>query len=180
MYSPLSEYVEQVDVAFAGVQVEREGDWDAVLTFEVDRVYKGRIAPRVDVYTSFSSSCGIDFERAGYTGVAAFGEPDSPKLWVHWCGSHVSIEELEEVFGSGYPPDETLAPPATQQISTTAVPVEEPEEPSTVSHPTDETLAPPATQAGSATIWVLGTGSAMAVLVAILIGIRRRRRRTGG
>lgn len=108
MYSPLSEYVDQVDVAFSGHQVDRGDDWElTVLTFEVDRVYKGEVGPRVELYTSLNSSCGIDFGPAGYTGVAAFAAgPESTELWVHWCGSHVSIEELEEVFGAGYSPDD--------------------------------------------------------------------------
>ena len=87
-----------------------------VLLLEVDRVYKGRAGPLIEVHTSDGAACGTDFGGRGTTGVAVFKSEISDKLsgrepgdlYVNLCYSHVSIEELEEVFGAGYPPDETL------------------------------------------------------------------------
>ena len=43
---------------------------------------------------------------------------------MHWCGSLESIEELEEVFGAGYPPDEGYWS-TLPETSTTAIHVDE-------------------------------------------------------
>lgn len=114
---PLSDYADEVDVAFTGWQVERiisESDgstWSSdpvTLTFRVTRVYKGRAGPLIEVQTvRDGSSCGVDFAEKGVKGVAAFSR-GGDEYMVSLCGSVVTIGELKEVFGEGNPPDEAL------------------------------------------------------------------------
>ena len=113
----LSEYKEKVHIAFAGRQIDWRDDRDArVLTLEVDRVYKGEAGPLIEVYTP-GNNCATDF-GGGYTGVVVFMidvdtvSLEKGDLYVHYCGSHATIEELREVFGAGYPPD---PPPVFEQ-----------------------------------------------------------------
>ena len=113
---PLSEYADDVVVAFAGSQIERilpepgpDGVWSSMdpvtLVFEVERVYKGRAGSQIALRTNRSgASCGVDFGRRGGTGVVAFDIAEG-LYSVGLCGSPVTIAELEEVFGDGYPPD---------------------------------------------------------------------------
>ncbi len=115
----LSEYADDVALAFAGRQIERilpepspDGVWSSkdpvTLVFEVERVYKGRSASQIALLTiRGGGSCGVDFGGEGVTGVAAFGSTEG--LYVFLCGSPVTIAELQEVFGEGFLPDETLA-----------------------------------------------------------------------
>lgn len=112
---PLSEYADEVDLAFSGRQVERISDEGFIvfvtLVFEVHRVYKGQAGPLIEVRTGWGGGdCGTDFLGKGVTGVAAFGE-DGEALGVGRCGSHHSVSDLEEIFGPGYPPDETITLP---------------------------------------------------------------------
>lgn len=130
---PLSEYADAVAVAFSGRQIERIDhandhgtDLSTTLVLEVHKLYKGQAGPLVEVRTRpGGGDCGTDFLRrdftgvAAVTGVAAFGE-DAGGLSVHLCGSHVSISELEEVFGPGRPPDETITLPADTDETSTA------------------------------------------------------------
>ena len=106
-----------MDVAFVGRQIE--GTFDSgglVLLLEVDWVYKGRAGPLIEVRTGGLAACGTEFGGMGTTGVAVMRSEESSEwgglepgdLYVDWCSSHVSIEELEEVFGAGYPPDALL------------------------------------------------------------------------
>ena len=119
--SPISSRTlrDEVDTAFVGRQIE--GTVEAgglVLLLAVDWVYKGRAGPLIEVRTHHggrSGTCGTHFGDMGTTGVAAMGSEEGD-LYVAWCTAHVSIEELEEVFGAGYPPDATLVlegPPAS-------------------------------------------------------------------
>lgn len=119
--SHLSEYADEVDLAFSGRQIERivnnnEGAIAVVtLAFEVHQVYKGQAGPLIEALTGPGlGDCGTDFLGKGVTGVAAFasgkdGEDLSVK--VNRCGSHHSVSDLEEIFGPGYPPDETITLP---------------------------------------------------------------------
>ena len=100
-----------MELAFAGRQLRRivpasnEDAWklgSATLVFQVDQVYKGRAGPQVELRTNqVSAACGLDLSGAGVTGVAAFRTKEG--LGVGSCGSPVTIAELEEVFGEGYP-----------------------------------------------------------------------------
>lgn len=123
--SPLSEYADGVAAAFSGNQIERiehtgSGWNDTTLVFEVRSVYKGRVGPLIEIGTqAYGATCGADFDGLGFTGVAAF-EDDDGELLAHLCGSHVFISELEEVFGPGRPPDETVTPDRENPDETTA------------------------------------------------------------
>ena len=121
MRLPLSEYADEVDVAFQGRQIERiplepdsdeldsdefllPGEGPFTLVFEVDRVYKGVVGSRIEVYTWLGgASCGVSFDGRGVVGVAASAR--GGKLRVDVCSSPVSIGDLEEVFGDGVAPD---------------------------------------------------------------------------
>ena len=117
---PLSEYADDVVVAFAGRQIERilpEPGPDGVgssmdpvtLVFEVERVYKGRVGSQIALRTNRGgASCGVDFGGKRVAGVAAF-DITGGLYSVDLCGSPVTIAELRKVFGEGFPPDETLA-----------------------------------------------------------------------
>ena len=112
-FLPLSEYAEDVELAFAGHQLKRIiptsneeafKPWSVTLVFQVDRVYKGRAGPQVELRTNLlSEACGLDLSGAGVTGIAAFRTKED--LEVNRCASPVTIAELEEVFGEGYPAD---------------------------------------------------------------------------
>ena len=117
LYAPLSEYADEVDVAFTGRQIKRVEPRgivspvdDVYLILEVDRVYKGRAGPLISVVTGFSTAaCGIDFSGEGLAelaAVAAFRWDGG--LGVGWCGSQHAISDFQAVFGPGYPPDETM------------------------------------------------------------------------
>ncbi len=79
----------------------------------------------------------------------------------------VSVADLEEVFGAGYPPDETILLPAPREIPTI---VQESEPPDSAAEPPDSATTIRQT---------LATGIALAVFVATLIAMRRRTRREG-
>ena len=145
---PLSEYADDMELAFAGHQLRRivpasNGEaWSVTLVFQVDRVYKGQAGPQVEVRTNQDrAACGLDLSGAGITGVAAF--PTREGLGVNRCASPVTIAELEEVFGEGYPADlkaeawdlgddvwtyatnSTNPPLASQEPETKHLPIEE-------------------------------------------------------
>lgn len=139
----LADYADEVAVAFTGRQIDRiehpstlANGWSSAdpvtLVFEVNRVYKGTVGPLVEVLTVRETpSCGIDFGGKGTVGVAAFSRsPHSQAglendLQVGWCGSRVTITELEDVFGSGNPPDphliSTSPEPAEGSVLSTAL-----------------------------------------------------------
>ena len=106
--STLAEYADEVALAFTGEQTARVvldemEDNGAVLTFEVDQVFKGDVGETISVRThAQGSACGMDFSGAAGSGVAVFTWRD--QLSVSLCGSAVSVEELESVFGDGVPP----------------------------------------------------------------------------
>jgi len=124
---PLSEFAEEVGTAFVGRQTHRiEGDRSGmafgrsvVLVMDVSRVYKGQVGPRVAVLTnSQESACGVDFTDEPSRGVVAFGQDGD--LGVDLCSAWAwNTGDIEEVFGRGYPPDETieLALPANADLT---------------------------------------------------------------
>ena len=119
----LSEYAHGVDVAFVGRKIPlevyadhldttRHTKWvieEFVTVFNVDRVYKGQVPRIVAVHSSIGLSTGASYGW-GRSVVVAYGEP-SGSLSPGKCGFHVTIGELEEVFGAGYVP----ARPRVQQ-----------------------------------------------------------------
>lgn len=113
----LADYADDVSVAFTGSQVERTvhsqvHDNGVALVFSVDRVYKGEAGPFIEVRThAQDSACGIDLGGRGTVGVVA-GEWRGD-LNVNLCGSIVSVDALESVFGDGYPPDESISLPVS-------------------------------------------------------------------
>ena len=149
--TPLSEYADEVDVAFTGWQIGRfqpsgpvlHSADDTLLVLRVDRVFKGRAASLITLVTVVDEgSCGIDFRGSGtVTVVASMWEED---LRVGLCDSRHTVDEFEESFGPGYPPEGTFdlaglfgnliekigsrRPPNTPDIAAIA-----PTEPSTVS-----------------------------------------------
>ena len=117
MLRELSEYADGASVAFVGHQLERivqdyVEDNGAALLFRVERVYKGEAGPLVEVRThAQDSACGIDMGGRGTVGVVA--NQWRGDLSVNLCGSIVEIDELGEVFGEGYPPDESIRLPVS-------------------------------------------------------------------
>ena len=173
-FRPLSEYADDVELAFAGRQLRRivpasnEEAWkplSVTLVFQVDQVYKGRAGPQVEVRTNQgSAACGLDLSGAGVTGIAAF--PTKEGLGVGSCGSPVTIAELEEVFGEGYPADlkaeawdpgddvwtpatNSTSPPATNSTSPPATNSTSPPATNSTSPPATNSTSPPATNSTS-------------------------------
>ena len=113
----LSEYADDISVALAGDQLERVvqdyvEDNGAALLFRVERVYKGEAGPLIEVRTHAQGpACGIDVGGQGTVGVVA--NQWRGDLSVNLCGSIVSIDELAEFFGEGYPPDESIRLPVS-------------------------------------------------------------------
>ena len=114
MAIPFSEYADEVDIAFTGWQIGRfeprgpvsTGD-DTLLVLRVDRVFKGRAAPLITLVTVVNEvTCGIDFRRRGAVAVAASKWGDD--LRVGLCSSLHTVDEFEESFGPGYPPEGTF------------------------------------------------------------------------
>ena len=113
----LAEYADDIAVAFVGRQIDRtEDEQRAVLTFEVERVYKGEAGPLIQVIAPrYDAPCGT-FHSEGTTAVVAeLVEQDF--RWVKPGELAVnsilepSIVDLEEVFGASYPPDPTIQLP---------------------------------------------------------------------
>ena len=164
-WNPLSEFADDLEAAFVGRQIESRYDGDAaVLTLEVDRVYKGEVGPVVEVRShSSGATCGHSFGRLGLTAVVVrlaeestgWADLSAGDLYVGYCDSHVSIGDLEEVFGSSYPPDTAIQLPEPQSS--------EPHVP--------ERPDPHTTLRRTVT-----SGIALVVLAAGLIAMRRRRR----
>lgn len=108
----LADYADDISVAFVGTQVERTvhsqvADKGVALVFSVDRVYKGEAGPLIEVRThAQESACGIDMDGRGTAGVVAHEWQGD--LVVDLCGSVVSVGVLEDVFGEGHPPDQSI------------------------------------------------------------------------
>ena len=113
----LSDYADDISVAFAGHQLDRVvhdyvEDNGTALLFRVERVYKGEAGPLIEVRTHAQGpACGIDAGGEGTVGVVA--RHWRGDLSVNLCGSIVAIDELEEVFGGGYSPDESIRLPVS-------------------------------------------------------------------
>ena len=118
----LSDYADDITVAFVGTQVEKVvhdyvDDNGAALLFSVDRVYTGEAGPLIEVRTHAQGdpACGIDMDGRGPVGIVAHEWRGA--LSVDLCGSIVSVVELESVFGEGRPPDESIPPPVSPDAS---------------------------------------------------------------
>ena len=127
--APLSEYADEVTVAFVGTQVSRTtyeediADFTlrrAVMVLEVEWVYKGEVGPRIEIHSNADGpACGIAFSSHSATGVVAFERRG--RLRAGACDNPVGIDKLEEVFGASRPPDSSIslqssgdtAPPST-------------------------------------------------------------------
>ena len=111
----LSEYADDITVAFVGRQLERVvHDWvddnGTALLFQVDRVYKGEAGPLIEVRThAQGSACGMDLGGMGAVGIAA--RTWRGDLSVNLCDSMVTAAELQDVFGEGHPPDDSIRLP---------------------------------------------------------------------
>ena len=111
----LSEYADDISVAFVGRQLERVvhdrfGDNGTALLFLVDRVHKGETGPLIEVRThAQESACGIDLGGMGAVGIVA--RTWRGDLSVNLCGSMVTAAELQDVFGEGRPPDDSIRLP---------------------------------------------------------------------
>ena len=112
--TPLSEYADEVDIAFTGQQIGRfeprvpvMSNDDALLVLRVHRVFKGQTTPLVTLITALESpSCGIDFRGRGTVAVVA--DEREGDLWVTLGDSRHTVDEFEEAFGPGYPPEGTF------------------------------------------------------------------------
>jgi len=108
--APLADYADEVTLAFSGTQVDRDVEDQvrengAVLTFEVDQVFRGDVGSRIEVRTNAQgSACGLDLAGAGTTGLVTFDSDEFAE--VHLCGSSVAIADLEAVFGPGAAADD--------------------------------------------------------------------------
>ena len=113
--APLPEYADEVDIAFTGQQIGRfeprgpvvsTAD-DTLLVLRVHRVFKGQTGPLITVVTRLSgASCGIDFRERGTVAVVAYMREGD--LRVGLCASLYTVDEFEESFGPGYPPEGTF------------------------------------------------------------------------
>ena len=185
--TPLSVYADRVAVAFTGQQIKRVepddvalSNADVALILEVDWVYKGRAGPLISVITNFLDvSCGIDFSGEGQVAVAAFGRDD--RLGVGMCSSRHAISDFQAVFGSGYPPDETMTQTLEQMEKSAR---------DTVNHllanrdyvTTREAIAatvlsaqppPPARRAPTVALLIGTAAAALAVGAVVLLRVRR-------
>ncbi len=112
--TPLSEYADEVDIAFTGQQIGRfeprvpvVSNDDTLLVLRVHRVFKGQTAPLITLVTVLESpSCGIDFRGRGTVAVVA--DEREGDLWVTLGDSRHTVDEFEEAFGPGYPPEGTF------------------------------------------------------------------------
>ena len=165
----VSEYAEDVDVAFVGRQVSRD-TYTVTLTFdefetdiqlarmvlEVDWVYKGDLGPRVEIHSAFdSAACGVDFWHQLSPAVVA--TEHEGQLSAGACDYPLTVSELEEAFGTGYPPagatdprgsGESAAPPDTLPAFTqpdTSVEPQVPADTEPPPTPPTESAAPPDT-----------------------------------
>ncbi len=113
--APLSEYADEVDIAFTGQQIGRfqppgpvvSSGAPTLLVLRVHRVFKGQTAPLIKLVTVFDEvSCGIDFRGRGTVAVVAdIREGD---IRVGLGDSRHTVDEFEEAFGPGYPPEGTF------------------------------------------------------------------------
>ena len=168
----LSEYADDISVAFVGTQLDRAvheyvDDNGAALLFSVDRVYAGEVGPLIEVRThAQDSACGIDVGGWGPVGIAARHWRGA--LSVNLCGSIVTQAELESVFGAGRPPDESahlpVSPDTAEDSMNTGAPQDDNGEPATGSTDGDQTLL----------AIVLVAGVAGAVAGAVIVWRRRR------
>ena len=113
--SALSEYADEVVLAFEGHQLDRivEGS-EVLLVFRVGWVYKGRSGSRVTVGTGFGGGdCGLDLSGEERSGIVAFDDGNGG-LTVNICTSPVSLGELEDVFGAGHPPESPHSAPESE------------------------------------------------------------------
>lgn len=115
-FPQLADYADEIAVAFVGREIERiphpsDGE---IAVFEVDRVYKGQAGPLIEVRTGYgNSNCTYHFGFSGRQGITArrggieWGAEEGD-LVMGALFSTATVAELEDVFGAGYPPDETL------------------------------------------------------------------------
>ena len=171
--TPLSVYADRVAVAFTGQQIKRVepddvalSNADVALILEVDWVYKGRAGPLISVITNFLDvSCGIDFSGEGQVAVAAFGRDD--RLGVGMCSSRHAISDFQAVFGSGYPPDETMTQTLEQMEKSARESIAK-----TVLSATDDAPAPG--RRAPTVALLIGTAAAvLAVGAVVLLRVRR-------
>ena len=113
----LSKYVNDDAIVFVGTQLERVvhddmKDNGVTLLLSVERVYSGEAGPLIEVRTNAQGgACGVDLYWDGEVGVVAqmwLGE-----LSVNSCTTPVPVDALEEVFGEGRPPDESIRLPVS-------------------------------------------------------------------
>ena len=170
----LSEYADGVSVAFVGHQLalgveDYFDDNGAVLLFGVDRVYKGEAGPLIEVRThAQDSACGIDVGGRGTVGVVA--RQWRGDLSVNLCGSIVAIDELQEVFGEGYPPDESIQLPISPNPEEHALDTGQPPDDGLVISPQPED--PSRDQSPLAALII--AGAALLLLVCVVTWHRRR------
>ena len=170
----LSEYADDIPVAFVGTQLERvvHADTDdngAALLFSVERVYAGEVGPMIEVRTHAQDpACGVDVGSWGPVGIAA--RHWGGALSVNLCSSIVTVAELESAFGEGRPPDESVRLPVSPDAT---------EDSFNASVPTDENALAAPTNGGtggdqSLLAIVLVAGTAAAVAGAGIVWRRRR------
>ena len=132
--SELAERADNVAVAFVGRQIDSiwHPEYGVTLVFEVDHVYKGEAGPLIQLRTGYGAGdCGVSFEGAGTVGITArwrgetgWGTEESDLVVTEWTAT-ATLDELEAVFGAGYPPDDSirLSEPSGDRATITALAV---------------------------------------------------------
>lgn len=106
---PLADYADEIDRAFIGQLVIRTehsytADNGVALVFDVERVYKGPIESRIEVFThAQESACGLKASGLGSVGIVA--SEWQGKMSVNSCSSPATRGNLEVVFGAGSAPE---------------------------------------------------------------------------
>ena len=76
------------------------------MILEVERVYKGQVGPRIEVHTNTETNCALYLTAQEPTGLLAYMS-DYGRLGSSTC-STVTVDDLEHIFGVGYPPDPSI------------------------------------------------------------------------
>ena len=114
------------ELAFSGkvVEVTKAGELGVRATFEVERVWKGQVSRRFDVYTSPPASAETPYYEKDHSYVviakrllneearanAGFGNSDAVVFTGAVCSGFYSVDEFVRSLGRGKPPSKNPKP----------------------------------------------------------------------
>ena len=189
MASELSDYAHEVDVAFTGRQVSKEmytvtftlDDFEhdfivakVRMVLEVDWVYKGDVGSRVEIHSNYdSAACGVDFDYLRSPAVVAYG--DAEELQAGRCDYPLTVSELEEVFGAGYPPAGSTEPLGAEQSGASAASPSDSAQPDASPEPQN---ADGDSESVTRLVTIVVVVAVAAVLAAWMVARRRKERRS--